>query len=542
MSDTLYHYGVPKQKWGLRRYQNPDGSLTPLGRIHYGVKGVRKTKKNDRAKPSSKPKQQPEQTTLDNDAIKNDPALMKKLGEHISKKKKLKYVDAVRSGNKRQIKKVERHLSNEELKSALERIDLNYKLDDMKKARKASNLKRAKENVDNIATAADKAASLYNIVAGVSQAVDFLPDLPKINTKPTDPLDRQKKQLALETERLKRDKALLEKEEAERKQADAAEERLDKELKKERNKEKEINDKINKINKDIEESRKKTEETINEIKNETVTKPDVPESDDPWAYHDPNLKYNNQEGWGKEPLVAPDYKIDVVDTDQMAEAKATEDRANRMARASRNDLDYREAGYLNNKAVESNDLARDLNAARNTIRILDNFDDTTTEGPVPHISRKVMKNANEIADAASAKAEVDSALYNIYNAKMSNPDVSKYARSFTRKAKKLKTAIERDRRTEIENSIDNIKSNSLKANKYSDSQVKRKAWELSNYKKYADEIYNCYVHPVTRDGKIIKKGYFNTSALSPAALQFFYSMGEELSILHAMMSKNNYEG
>lgn len=23
--------------WGVRRYQNPDGSLTPLGRIHYGA-------------------------------------------------------------------------------------------------------------------------------------------------------------------------------------------------------------------------------------------------------------------------------------------------------------------------------------------------------------------------------------------------------------------------------------------------------------------------------------------------------------------------
>lgn len=33
----LYHYGIKGQKHGVRKYQNEDGSLTPEGRIHYGV-------------------------------------------------------------------------------------------------------------------------------------------------------------------------------------------------------------------------------------------------------------------------------------------------------------------------------------------------------------------------------------------------------------------------------------------------------------------------------------------------------------------------
>lgn len=36
-SEELFHHGVKDQRWGFRRYQNEDGSLTPLGRIHYGV-------------------------------------------------------------------------------------------------------------------------------------------------------------------------------------------------------------------------------------------------------------------------------------------------------------------------------------------------------------------------------------------------------------------------------------------------------------------------------------------------------------------------
>ena len=31
-TDELYHHGVPGQRWGFRRYQNPDGTLTLAGR------------------------------------------------------------------------------------------------------------------------------------------------------------------------------------------------------------------------------------------------------------------------------------------------------------------------------------------------------------------------------------------------------------------------------------------------------------------------------------------------------------------------------
>jgi len=45
--DELSHYGVSGQEWYKRQYQNEDGSLTELGRVHYGVGPARQTKSGD---------------------------------------------------------------------------------------------------------------------------------------------------------------------------------------------------------------------------------------------------------------------------------------------------------------------------------------------------------------------------------------------------------------------------------------------------------------------------------------------------------------
>ena len=55
MNNNLQHHGIKGQKWGVRRFQNKDGSLTPAGEKRYYVESDKKERTND-SKSSTVPK------------------------------------------------------------------------------------------------------------------------------------------------------------------------------------------------------------------------------------------------------------------------------------------------------------------------------------------------------------------------------------------------------------------------------------------------------------------------------------------------------
>lgn len=172
-SNELYHHGVLGMKWGVRRYQNLDGSLTAAGKRKYGTKT--NFEKVQRAKNAADPKKLKAKKARDKANARTEAEIAKY-------KKKLNRYDYKKSKNSKSQEKTVKYMSNDELlqkfvdtawnkviapaaidagksvltdymkKAIKDAIGLNEKkgesLDDLKKEVTTSNLKKRKKELN----------------------------------------------------------------------------------------------------------------------------------------------------------------------------------------------------------------------------------------------------------------------------------------------------------------------------------------------------------------------------------------------------------
>lgn len=171
----LAHHGVTGQKWGVRRYQEKDGSLTPEGRQHWGIGPAReKIKLAWKNRKVFRPKTEAEKKKLlkakeakkaENEKKREENAV--KRAERNKAALDAKREKLIREGDPKTLYKNRKLLSDEDLDRALNRIN---KLGTLKPEDKAAQ-KSLQQTKENRQTVKDGKSSVDKLIAAGKTAV-----------------------------------------------------------------------------------------------------------------------------------------------------------------------------------------------------------------------------------------------------------------------------------------------------------------------------------------------------------------------------------
>lgn len=160
--NDLEHYGIPKQKWGERRFQNEDGSLTPAGRIRYGKM---KKKAKNRVGEANKAK---------NKKKESDDNAIKKMSEKNKKEIKERLLN---NPNANELYKYRDLFTYDELNNAYNRLVLQNKIRSEIVDKGKIRVKKLLEKADTISKLAVSVSTItekgYNIYSN-SRKIDYL--------------------------------------------------------------------------------------------------------------------------------------------------------------------------------------------------------------------------------------------------------------------------------------------------------------------------------------------------------------------------------